>query len=113
MPRNKKKISRVKGSHERPRVTFSESNRYLRVQAIDDTIGNTLASATTENLNKEGNNYSRSFKNAIYAKKLGEMLAKELKKKGKIKIVFDCNSRPYHGKIKIFCETMRQLGINF
>jgi large subunit ribosomal protein L18 len=107
----KKRSSLIKGSNERPRVVLSESNRYLRVQAIDDTIGNTLLYSSTEEFTKEDNNYSR--RNKEYAKKLGELFADKLKKKGKEKIIFDRNARPYHGKIKVFCETMRELGINF
>src|SRR6185436_5937085 len=106
----KKRSSLVKGSLERPRVVLSESNRYLRVQAINDTVGNTLASASTKSFKKENDN---SCKNMDYARKLAEVFAEELKKEGKERIVFDRNGRRYHGKVKVFCETMRELGINF
>ena len=49
----KKRSALIKGSQERPRVVLSESNRYLRVQAIDDTVGNTLASASTKEFNEQ------------------------------------------------------------
>src|SRR2546430_2470008 len=108
----KKRSNVVRGTLERPRVVLSESNRYLRVQAIDDTVGNTLLAFSTEDFNEKDNNgYSR--KNKEFAKKLGEEFADKLKKEGKEKIVFDRNGRLYHGKIKVFCETMRQFGINF
>src|SRR3954468_6263482 len=107
----KKRSNLVKGTKERLRVVLSESNRYLRVQAIDDTIGHTLLSSSTADFVEENVNYSR--KNRDYAKKLGQLFAEKLKKEGKEEIIFDRNARPYHGKIKIFCETMRQLGINF
>jgi large subunit ribosomal protein L18 len=107
----KKRSSLIKGSLERPRVVLSESNRYLRVQAIDDMAGHTLLYSSTQDFLEENKNFSR--KNKDYAKKLGELFADRLKKEGKEKIVFDRNGRPYHGKIAVFCETMRQLGINF
>ncbi|CAG8451856.1 7339_t:CDS:10 [Scutellospora calospora] len=91
------KSTLIKGSLERPRVVLSESNRYLRVQAIDDTVGNTLLYSSTEDFLEGNNNFSR--KNKDYAKKLGELFADKLKKEGKEKIVFDRNGRPYHGKI--------------
>jgi large subunit ribosomal protein L18 len=100
----------VKGTLERPRVVLSESNRYLRAQAIDDTAGHTLVFFSTEHLT-ENKGYSR--KNKIYARKLAEAFAEKLKKTGKEKIVFDRNGRPYHGKLGEFCKTMRELGINF
>lgn len=107
----KQRSNLVKGTNSRPRVVLSESNRYLRVQAIDDAIGHTLLASSTQDFIEEKANYSR--KNKDYARKLGEFFADKLKKEGKEKIVFDRNARPYHGKIKVFCEAMRQWGINF
>ena len=43
----KRRSSLIKGTKEIPRVVLSESNRYLRVQAIDDTVGNTLLASST------------------------------------------------------------------
>jgi len=101
----------IKGTEQRPRVVLSESNRYLRAQAVDDAVGHTLLASSTADFIEESRNFSR--KNKDYAKKLGELFAKKLKEKGKEKIVFDRNARLYHGKVKEFCESMRQLGINF
>ncbi|CAI2162690.1 6826_t:CDS:2 [Funneliformis geosporum] len=86
----KERSKLIKGTSERPRVVLSESNRYLRVQAIDDTIGNTLLSSSTVDFIEKNENYSR--KNKDYAKKLGQMFAEKLKKEGKEKIVFDQTS---------------------
>ncbi|CAG8658636.1 5312_t:CDS:2, partial [Ambispora gerdemannii] len=92
----KRRSSIIKGTAVRPRVVLSESNRYLRVQAIDDTIGNTLCSSSTADLGEEITNYSRKNKN--YAQQLGKTFAEQLKKSGKENIVFDRNARPYHEK---------------
>jgi len=117
----KRRSKPIKGSLEKPRVVLSKSNRYLRAQAIDDIAGNTIVYASTEDLKKEDNNYSR--KNKEYAKELGKLFADKLKKEEIKKIVFDRNGRPYQtrkekekkasGKLKIFCDTLRELGINF
>ncbi|CAJ0869080.1 11257_t:CDS:10 [Entrophospora sp. SA101] len=80
-------------------LSKNESNRYLRVQAIDDKIGHTLIYSSTEELT-EKNNYSR--KNKDYAQKLAEMFADKLKKENKEKIVFDRNGRPYHEEEKYY-----------
>src|SRR6185437_9843181 len=95
----KRRSNLVKGSKERLRVVLSESNRYLRVQAIDDTVGHTLLYSSTESIIGENNDFSR--KNKTYAKKLGELFSEELKKQGKEKIVFDRNGRPYHEKMEV------------
>ena len=92
-------------------MVLCESNRYLRVQAIDGLAGNTIASASTQDFKEGDNSYSR--KNKDYAKKLGKVFADKLKKGGIKKIIFDRNARPYHGKNKVFCETMREQEINF
>ncbi|CAG8535210.1 1747_t:CDS:2 [Paraglomus occultum] len=68
----------------------------VKVEAIDDTVGNTLTSASTKDFSED--NYSR--KNKDYAKKLGELFAEKLKKENKEKIIFDRNGRPYHGKME-------------
>jgi|SRR5438128_2402395 len=107
----KKRSNLIWGTQQIPRVVIFKSNRYLMVQAIDDEISNTLFLVSTANLVKEINDYSR--KNKSYAKKLGEVFADKLKSGDKEKIVFDRNGYFYHGKIKIFCDTMRQLGIKF
>jgi len=107
----KKRSGSIKGSLERPRVVLCESNRYLRVQAIDDVAGNTIASASTEIFKEEKNNYSR--KNKDYAKKLGEVFVDKLKQGGVKKIIFDRNARLYHGKVEAFCNVLREQEINF
>ncbi|WNE40553.1 MAG: 50S ribosomal protein L18 [Mycoplasmataceae bacterium] len=107
----KNRSSLIKGSQTIPRVVLSESNRYLRVQAIDDINSHTLFASTTEDFRGENNNFS--FKSQSHAKKLGENFADKLKKGGSDKIIFDRNGRVYHGKIKVFCQTIRELGINF
>ncbi|CAI2190785.1 6717_t:CDS:2 [Funneliformis geosporum] len=73
----KRRSNLIKGSMERPRVVLCVSNRYLRAQAIDDIVGNTIAFASTESFKEEGD-YSR--KNKDYAKKLGILFADKLKK---------------------------------
>ncbi|MCE8163489.1 MAG: 50S ribosomal protein L18 [Candidatus Moeniiplasma glomeromycotorum] len=97
------------GTAERPRTTFDKSNRFLTIQGIDDTSGNTLVYSTTASW--KNNDYSR--KNKTYAKKLGEEFAQKLKKAAIKKIIFDRNGYPYHGAVKVFCETLRENKIDF
>jgi large subunit ribosomal protein L18 len=129
MLKTDKKLQRIKrkrrskiiiGNSERPRVVFSESNLYLRVQAIDDSLGSTLAYLSSENIlskkekrESEKRKFRVSKKNLEYAKELGFIFAEKLKRIGKDFVVFDRNSKPYHGKVKEFCEAMRSSGINF
>lgn len=99
------------GTEERPRVVFCESNRFIRVQAIDDENGKTLLFFSTEKETNKNNSFSR--KNTDYIYNLSETFAAGLKKKGCKKIIFDRNGKKYHGKVKIFCDIVRKTGILF
>ncbi|CAG8751249.1 25801_t:CDS:2, partial [Racocetra persica] len=88
----------IKGSVASPRVVLSESNRYLRVQAIDDAAGHTLLASSTQDFVEKDNNFS--LKNRDYAKKLGEVFAEKLKKSGQKKIVFDRNGQKSHNSLE-------------
>lgn len=105
----KMRSTKIVGSTLKPRAVLSESNRYLRIQAIDDGVGHTLVYLTTENF--KDNSYSR--KNKDYAEKLAKMFADKLININKKQIVFDRNARIYCGKIKVFCEILRKQGIVF
>lgn len=110
----KRRSGLVRGTPERLRVVCSKSDRYLRVQVIDDTIGHTLLYfSTADNDFSEASETSYSRKNKYYAKKLGKKTALALKKKGIKEVVADRNGLPYHGNFKVFCEEMREQGINF
>ena len=109
--RLKRKIhirKRVSGTAERPRMTVTRSNRRLSVQVIDDTKGNTLASAST--LEKE----LRSVKATVAgAEQLGELFGKRLLEKEIKSVVFDRNGYLYHGIIKALADGTRKAGIQF
>jgi large subunit ribosomal protein L18 len=103
----------VRGNLTRPRLVLSKSNRYLTAQVIDDEKGQTLIYLCTANLNEEKTKSSYCCKNKKWAAILGQALINRMKEEGIEKIVFDRNGRPYHGKIEIFCNTIRKGGISF
>lgn len=105
-------LKKGKGSKERPRVVFCESNRFIQVQAIDDESSHTLASLSTNNFVRESGR-PFSCKNMSFTLELANKFAEELKKKGYKRIVLDRRNKLYTGKVKAFCETMRGLGIQF
>lgn len=106
--RIRKKIS---GTPERPRVLLTRTNRYLYLQAIDDTNGKVLSSAST--LEKEFKEKHKDFKNQKASAALGAIMAKRLKKKKIEQIVFDRGIYPYHGRIQNLAEAMRKEGLVF
>ena len=106
--RIRKKIS---GTEDCPRVLIYKSNRYLYLQAVDDVNGAVLASACT--LEKEFKEKKKNTKNLEASKLLGDMIAKRLKKKKIEAIVFDRGVYPYHGRVKMLAEAMREGGLKF
>jgi large subunit ribosomal protein L18 len=112
----KNRTKNLLGDLKRPRVVISKSNYYLTAQAIDDSNQKTLAYLCTRNLeinNKENFELGMNFKSKQHAEKLGVEFAKILTDKNINNIVFDRNGYIYHGKIQVFCDAMRKLGINF
>ncbi|OGD10798.1 MAG: 50S ribosomal protein L18 [Candidatus Aminicenantes bacterium RBG_13_62_12] len=102
---------KIRGTAERPRVHVFKSNRYVYVQAVDDTGRRILAAATTlETAFREKNPKTKS-KDAC--RELGTLLAERLKSKQVDKVVFDRGVSPYHGRIKVLAEAMRQAGLVF
>jgi len=106
--RIRKKIS---GTPDKPRVIVNRSNRYLYIQAIDDTSGTVLAAAST--LEKDFKEKNKVTKNMKASESLGKLAAQRIKKKKIKTIVFDRGIYPYHGRIKILADAMRKEGLKF
>jgi len=95
---------------DRFRLTVSRSTKNISAQIIDDKNNVTILSASSN----EKSIKSMSVKNII---ELSEVVAKNLAKKAvekKItKIYFDRGIYKYHGRVKIFAETLRKNGMEF
>ncbi|MFZ4615332.1 MAG: 50S ribosomal protein L18 [Rectinemataceae bacterium] len=98
----------IEGTPEKPRMTVYKSNKYIYVQVIDDTVGSTLASAST--LEESLKAVKRNVKGAA---KLGEEIGKRLKDKNVATVVFDRNGYKYHGIVKAIADGARKAGIQF
>lgn len=102
---------KINGTAERPRVMVMRSNRYMYVQAIDDSAGAVLAAAST--LEKEFREKNKNMKNLKASEALGKLAAKRFKQKKIKAIVFDRGAYPYHGRVKSLAEAMRKEGLVF
>ena len=103
--------SRVVGTSGRPRLNVFRSLKHIYAQAIEDSTGKTLASAST--LSSELKESVRSPGNVEAAKKVGELIAKRCLEKGIQKVVFDRSGYLYHGRIKALAEAARAGGLIF
>ena len=111
LKRKKRVRSDLKGTLERPRLNVFRSLKHIYAQAIADTTGKTLVSASTMSPELKGS--LRYPGNVEAAKKVGELIAKKCLGKGIQKVVFDRNGYLYHGRVKALAEAARTSGLIF
>ena len=103
------KVKKV-ASSDRYRLCISRSSKNISAQIIDDSKNITLLSASSvEKDIKESKTKNKSEMSKIVAEKL----AKKAQEKKITKIYFDRGIYKYHGRIKIFAETLRKNGMDF
>ena len=103
--------NRFSGTAERPRLAVFRSNNHMYAQIIDDTVGNTLVSASS--LQSEVKAELEKTNNVEAAAYLGTVIAKKALEKGITTVVFDRGGFIYHGKIKALADAAREAGLNF
>ena len=103
--------NRLSGTAQRPRLAVFRSNNHMYAQIIDDTVGNTLVSAST--LEKEVKAEIEKTNNVDAAAYLGTVIAKRAIEKGIKEVVFDRGGFIYQGKIAALADAAREAGIEF
>lgn len=103
--------NRFSGTAERPRLAVFRSNNHMYAQIIDDTVGNTLVSAST--LEKAVKAELEKTNNVDAAAYLGTVIAKRAIEKGITKVVFDRGGFIYQGKIAALADAAREAGLEF
>ena len=103
--------NRLGGTAERPRLAAFRSNNHMYAQIIDDTVGNTIVSAST--LEKGVREQLEKTNNVDAAAYVGTLIAKRALEKGIDKVVFDRGGFLYHGKIAALAEAAREAGLQF
>ena len=109
--KHRKLRNRFAGTAERPRLAVFRSNNHMYAQIIDDTVGNTLVSAST--LQKDVKAELEKTNNIEAAAQLGTVIAKKALEKGITTVVFDRGGFIYQGKIKALAEAAREAGLEF
>ena len=105
--RNKvKKVSKV----DRFRLSISRSSKNISAQIIDDTKNITLLSASS--VEKDVKSMKKLNKTEL-SKIVAEKLAKKAQEKKITKIYFDRGVYKYHGRVKVFADTLRKNGMEF
>ncbi len=103
--------NRFSGTAERPRLAVFRSNNHMYAQIIDDTVGNTLVSASTlESAVRAELGKTNNVDAAAY---LGTVIGKRAVEKGIKKVVFDRGGYIYQGKVAALADAAREAGLEF
>ena len=104
--RNKlKKVS----DKDRLRLSISRSTKNISAQIIDDVKQITIISASSNEKDLKSLKKNKSEISSLVAEKL----AKKAVDKKITKIYFDRGIYKYHGRVKIFADTLRKNGMKF
>ena len=109
--KHKRIRNRFSGTAARPRLAVFRSNNHMYAQIIDDTVGNTLVSAST--LEKEIKAELTKTNNVEAAAYLGTVIGKRAVEKGITEVVFDRGGFIYQGKIAALADAAREAGLEF
>ncbi|MFC6356882.1 50S ribosomal protein L18 [Luethyella okanaganae] len=99
---------KIEGTATRPRLVVTRSARHVFVQVVDDSKGNTVASASTMEAELRGFDGDKTAK----ARKVGELVAERAKQAGIEAVVFDRGGSKYAGRVAAIAEGAREAGLN-
>ena len=98
---------RVIGTAERPRLVVTRSARHVFVQVVDDSLGKTVASASSMEKDLRDSTATKSEK----ARKVGELVGERAKAAGVEAVVFDRAGNQYHGRVAAVADGAREAGL--
>lgn len=107
--RHKRVTKNMVGTSERPRLAVFRSNKHIYVQAIDDTLGVTIASAST--MEKAVTESLDKTSNVEAATAVGKAIGERLIAKDVTQAIFDRGGYLYHGKVKALADAAREAGV--
>ncbi len=100
---------RILGTPERPRMVVTRSARHVFVQVIDDSVGRTVASASTMEADLRALEGDKSAK----ARKVGALVAERARSAGVAQVVFDRAGYKYQGRVAALADGAREAGLDF
>ena len=103
--------NRFSGTAARPRLAVFRSNNHMYAQIIDDTVGNTLVSAST--VQKDVKDQLEKTNDVAAAAYLGKVIAQKALDAGIKEVVFDRGGFIYQGKIQALADAAREAGLQF
>ena len=99
---------RISGTSTTPRLVVNRSARHVFVQVVDDTIGHTVASASSLEADLRVFDGDKTAK----AKRVGELVAERAKAAGIDSVVFDRGGNKYTGRVAAIADGAREGGLS-
>ena len=103
--------NRFSGTAARPRLAVFRSNNHMYAQIIDDTVGKTLVSASTNE--PEAKKALEKTNNVEAAAYVGKVIAERAIEKGIKEVVYDRGGFIYQGKVQALADAAREAGLEF
>jgi len=98
---------KVAGTAVRPRLVVTRSARHMTAQVVDDSVGRTVAQASTLEADLRALGADKTAK----ARKVGELVAARAKAAGIDAVVFDRGGNKYHGRVAAVADGAREGGL--
>ena len=108
---NINRVAKVKGTTSAPRLCVFRSLNHVYAQVIDDSLGYTLASAST--MEPEIKSVAVGKTKTAKSELVGSLVAKRALSQGINQVAFDRGGYKYHGRVKALAEAARQEGLKF
>jgi len=99
----------VAGTQLRPRLAVFRSLNQIYAQVIDDSVGRTLASASSMERESRATSGSKSER----ARRVGMLIGERAREAGVTKVVFDRAGYRYHGRVRALADAARESGLEF
>ena len=101
----------LSGTAQKPRLAVFRSNSHMYAQIIDDTVGKTIAAAST--VEKEAKAALENTDTVEAAAYVGKLIAERAMEKGVKEVVFDRGGFLYTGKVQALADAAREAGLQF
>jgi len=98
---------KIEGTATRPRLVVTRSARHVFVQLVDDSKGQTLASASTMEADLRKNDGTKTDEATL----VGKLIAERAKKAGVTEVVFDRGGNRYAGRVAAIAAAAREEGL--
>jgi large subunit ribosomal protein L18 len=98
---------KVTGTPARPRLVVTRSSRHVFVQVVDDSVGRTVAYASTMEADLRAHEGDKTAK----ARRVGALVAERAKAAGVAAVVFDRGGNKYHGRVAAVADGAREGGL--